>query len=87
MMTFYHIVNVDRFFEVIDACAGGIFFQASESQYVDIRHNDLIKKLLEISCSRHGVERLDLYIESIEDQAILLRYMMDCHCKSSICNK
>lgn len=86
-MTFYHIVDIGRFFELIDACVGGIFFQVCEGQYVDIKHNGHIKKLLEISCSRHGVEKLDLYIENIEDQARLLRYMMDCHCKNSIRNQ
>jgi len=86
MMTFYHIEGIDRFFRVIDACVGGIFFQMSEGQYTDIRHNCLIKRLLEISCGRHGVEKLVLYVENVDDRTRLLQYMMECHCESSICN-
>jgi len=29
MMIFYHIGGIERFFRVIDACSGGIFFQVS----------------------------------------------------------
>lgn len=87
MMTFYHIVDIDRFFRVIDVCADGIFFQVSDGQYVDIRQNCLIKRLLEISCSRHGVEKLVVYVENVNDRARLLQYMMECHCESSICNQ
>ena len=87
MMTFYHIGDIECFFRVIDACSGGIFFQVSEGQHVDIRHNCLIKRLLEISCSRHGVEKLVVYVESLNDRARLLQYMVECYCESSICNQ
>ncbi len=87
MMTFYNIVDIGRFFQVIDTCASGIFFQTSESQLIDIRHNDLIKKLLKLSCSRHGVERLDLHVKCVDDITKLLRYMMECHYESSIFNR
>lgn len=79
MMTFYHIADMNCFFQVIDTCIGGIFFQADENRYVDIRHNSLIKKLLAMSCQMYGVEKLELYVENTDDQAKLLQYMIDNH--------
>lgn len=76
MMTFYHIKNIDHFFQVINTCAGGVFFQTNENQFIDIRHNELVKKLLELSCSPYGIERLDIYIECADDRVRLLQYMM-----------
>lgn len=87
MITFLNIIDIDRFFQVIDACNDSISFKTSESRYVDIRHNNLIKEMLEMSCCRYGIERLELYVKCSDDLMRLMRYMMDCHCKSSICNQ
>lgn len=84
MITFYHIMDIDRFFQVINVCAGSIFFKTGEGCYVDIKHNGLIKNLLMASCGHHGVERLDLYIENSEDMAKLIQYMMECVLETSV---
>lgn len=87
MMTFYHIQNIDRFFQIIDACVGGVFFQAGNDQYVDIRNNGLVKNLLVASGGQHGVDKLDLFAECQDDRMRLVRYMMDCNNRSSINEK
>ena len=84
MVTFYKIHDVDKFFKMINCCTGRVLLKCCDEQLIDIRENALVRELLTMSCSSHGIDKLVLIFENRQDMPRVQRYLMDCHSKSSL---
>ncbi|GEM_PF-3885122 len=75
-MTFYNIRNIAGFINMVNECSGGIFLKVEEGQWVDIRNNILVQKLLEMSGGCSGIDRLDVYVENSDDNDRVMQYLI-----------
>lgn len=83
-MTFIQMQNIDSLFNMLDKCVGAIFITSSGGDKVDIRNNPLIRELLTNACQKHGIERLNVTVENIEDIPRIFSYLFSCNCHSAL---
>ena len=76
MMTLLNINNTDRFFSIVDGCAGPVTVQSSDGRKEDLRHNALLRDLL-TSSGDGSIAKIDLDCTDAGDASRMFKYMLE----------
>lgn len=70
-----NVTNLERFFEIVNACESSVQLIVAEREPEELRNNGFVQNLLKDT--QNGVTKLSIQTSSEKDTVKLIRFMME----------
>lgn len=76
-MKLFNITNVNKFFQIVDSCTGGVFITSKQGDRFNLKSNLSKYVIFTGVLSEAGIQELELEVEKEEDKEKFINFMMD----------